>query len=151
MSQTKIINQNQLSGLVTFVNKITVELMLSNSNPFPSYSTNKLLDSYLFYKDLLGMEVELINDEFIHLKTPEASPVVIYYKEAHRPADFTVLNFPVSDIETVVDSFTKKGIVFEQFETPIKTDEKGISWDDNGSHIAWFRDPGGNIIALIEN
>ncbi|MEL6558782.1 MAG: VOC family protein [Bacteroidota bacterium] len=125
--------------------------MLTETNPFSSFSTDKLLDSYLFYKDLLGLEVELVNDQFIHLNAYGCSPVVIYQKEEHQPAEFTVLNFPVRDIELIVDEFTKKGIVFEQYQAPIKTDEKGISWDDNGSHIAWFKDPGGNILALIEN
>lgn len=134
-----------------FCNESFSNIMLTETNPFSSYSTDKLLDSYLFYKGLLGLEVELVNDQFIQLNAHGCSPVVIYHKEEHKPADFTVLNFPVRDIELIVDDFIKRGIVFEQYVTPIETDEKGISWNDSGSHIAWFKDPGGNILALIEN
>ena len=125
--------------------------MFSESMVFSSFSTNKLLDSYLFYRELLGLDARLINDRFVHLYLPSGHTHVIYYKPDHHAADFTVLNFQITEIAEVVDQLTHKGITFLQFDEPFNTDKKGISWDEEGSHIAWFKDPGENIIALIEN
>lgn len=125
--------------------------MLREANAFPGFSTDKLLDSYLFYQDILGMDVELVNDRFLHVALPGNGPLVIYQKENHKPAEFTVLNFQIENIEAKVRQLAAHGIEFLQYGPPIETDDSGISWDEEGSHIAWFRDPGGNILALMEN
>ncbi|MEM9681007.1 MAG: VOC family protein [Bacteroidota bacterium] len=125
--------------------------MLKDSFPFSSFSTNDLSLTYNFYREVLGLEVELIDNRFLHLYLPSGSYVVIYTKNNHRPSSYTVLNFQIKDIESKVDELSRKGVKFEQYGPPIKTDAKGISWDDEGSHIAWFKDPGGNILGLIEN
>lgn len=125
--------------------------MLGQTTPFFSFSTNQLEETRRFYEVVLGFEVELRRDRFLHVQLPENRPLIIYYKEDHVPAGHTALNFQVTGIESLVDSLTAQGVVFEQYGPPIATDEKGISWDDEGSHIAWFRDPGGNILALIEH
>ncbi|MEO1052262.1 MAG: VOC family protein [Bacteroidota bacterium] len=125
--------------------------MLNNATAFSSLSTHKLLDTYLFYKDLLGFEVELVNDRFMHIYLPGGHPLVIYSRPDHQPQENTVLNFQIQNIEAVVDQLTHQGIEFLQYDEPFYTDSKGISWDDEGSHLAWFKDPGGNIIALIEH
>ena len=75
--------------------------------------------------------------------------VIIYPKPGHTPASFTVLNFPVADTEKTVDELTALGIHFEQYEGEIKTDEKGI-FRGGGPVIAWFKDPAGNIISVLE-
>jgi hypothetical protein len=76
---------------------------------------------------------------------------MIYPKSNHTPATFTILNFPVADIEEAVDQLTKAGIRFEQYEQPeIKTDAKGISRGNGGPNIAWFKDPAGNILSVLE-
>ena len=125
--------------------------MLANSVVYSSFSTDRLLDSFLFYKEVLGLEAELVNDRFMHLRLPGDHLHVVYQKEDHQPANHTVLNFQITEIEKAVRHLQKKGVKFLQYEKPIETDERGISWDDNGSHLAWFKDPGGNILALIEN
>jgi len=125
--------------------------MLNNATTFTSFSTSRLFETYQFYKDVLGVEVELVDNRFIHLYLTKEHPVIIYHKEDHVPARYTVLNFQITDIGSIVDELSKKGIEFLQYEEPIKTDAKGISWDKYGSHLAWFKDPGGNIVALVEN
>ena len=77
--------------------------------------------------------------------------VIIYPKPNHVPATFTVLNFPVEDVDLAVDELTKRGVQFEHYDLPdIKTDEKGIRRGGNGPTVAWFKDPAGNILSVIE-
>lgn len=109
------------------------------------------MDTYLFYHEVLELDAELIDERFIHLYLPDGQVNVIYYKQDHKPADFTILNFQITDIEILVDQLMEKGISFLKYKEPFFTDHKGISWDEKGSHLAWFKDPGKNIIALIEN
>ena len=76
--------------------------------------------------------------------------VLIYPKPNHVPATFTVLNFPVNDVDLAVDELTKRGVRFQKYDLPdLKTDEKGIM-QGNGPTIAWFKDPAGNILSVIE-
>lgn len=77
------------------------------------------------------------------------NPIIVYPKPDHVPATFTVLNFPVVDIEVAVDALSKKGIVFERYDG-LNTDEKGISHNE-GPLIAWFKDPAGNILSVIQD
>jgi hypothetical protein len=76
--------------------------------------------------------------------------VMVYPKPNHQAATYTVLNFPVEDIEKTVDDLIAKGIQFEQYDGYIKTDEKGICRDPHGPNIAWFKDPAGNILSVME-
>jgi hypothetical protein len=76
---------------------------------------------------------------------------LIYPKPNHTPATFTILNFPVQNLEKAIDDLTKRGVRFEIYnEGSIKTDEKGISLSDEGPKIAWFKDPAGNILSVLE-
>jgi hypothetical protein len=84
------------------------------------------------------------------LKLGGGTPVLIYPKPNHMPATFTILNFPVSDIETAVDELIRSGVRFEQYEGDIKTDGKGIARGSGGPLIAWFKDPAGNILSVLE-
>lgn len=124
--------------------------MLKESTAFSSFSTNKLLDTYLFYKDILNLEVNLINDQFMHIELPGGNLLAIYDKEDHKPSSYTVLNFQIGDVEIIVDQLTKKGVQFLQYGEPFNTNRKGIAYDNQGSPIAWFVDPGKNVIALME-
>jgi catechol 2,3-dioxygenase-like lactoylglutathione lyase family enzyme len=84
------------------------------------------------------------------LQVAGGSPVVLYPKENHAPATFTVLNFPVADVERAVDELTARGVRFERYEEEgLKTDGKGIA-REQGPPIAWFTDPAGNILSVIE-
>jgi hypothetical protein len=77
--------------------------------------------------------------------------VIIYPKPNHQPASFTVLNFPVDNIEKAVDDLTSKGVTFEHYDMPnIKTNEKGIANGGGGPKIAWFKDPAGNILSVLQ-
>ena len=126
--------------------------LLGNANAYTSFSTNKLLDSYLFYQDILGLNVELVNDRLLHLYLPTGDVVVVYYKKDHTAADFTVLNFEVSRLSRLVRKLSRLGV---NFDVPDEKKNSQTSPEDTvtqtlGSKAAWLRDPGGNIIALIE-
>ena len=118
---------------------------------FGSYSVKDVAKVLDFYKDTLGLNAE-IDDKMgiMHVAMPGGGEVIIYPKgPAHEPASFTVLNLIVTDIEACVDELTASGVVFEQYDT----DAKGIartSEDQDSSAIAWFKDPDGNILSLIE-
>ena len=117
---------------------------------FSSFSTHRFEESITFYRDVLGLEVEVRGERFLHVDLGEGTTIVIYHKPDHQPADYTVLNIQCTDIKMQVEALTAKGIAFGQYEA-FQTDAQGISWDDQGSHLAWFKDPGGNIVALIEH
>ncbi|MEO1253892.1 MAG: VOC family protein, partial [Bacteroidota bacterium] len=81
--------------------------MLKDSLTFSSFSTNNLSQTHTFYQEVLGLEVELIDDRFLHLYLPNGSYIVIYTKDNHRPASYTVLNFQIKDIESKVDELSR--------------------------------------------
>jgi|SRR5581483_3509979 len=121
------------------------------TNTFSSFSVNDLQKAKDFYGITLGLDVEERNEglEILDKK------VFIYPKESHQPATFTVLNFMVEDIDKVVDELSSKGVDFEHYDQGyMKTDAKGICRND-GKYpgplaIAWFKDPAGNFLALIQ-
>ena len=126
--------------------------MLGYSKTFSSFSVNNIQEAKDFYGKILGMEISEIPgmEGLIRLHSEGGNSVMIYSKPNHTPATFTVLNFNVDDVEKAVDELTKKGIHFEIYNEPdIKTDEKGIS-RGNGVKIAWFKDPAGNILSVLE-
>lgn len=121
--------------------------MLAFKNTFASFSVNDLDKANDFYGKVLGLAVTR-TQEGLSVKAPD-NDVFIYPKPNHQPATFTVLNFKVEDIEAAVDSLTKQGVRFEQYDGDIKTDGKGIM-RGNGPTIAWFADPAGNILSVVE-
>jgi catechol 2,3-dioxygenase-like lactoylglutathione lyase family enzyme len=124
--------------------------MLKQEKIFSSFSVDNLEQGKEFYVKVLGLEVKENSMGFIELVIPGSNNVLIYPKEDHRPADFTVLNFPVNDIDETVDLLIKKGIRFEHYKGSIQTDQKGISRaDEMGPDIAWFTDPAGNILSVL--
>lgn len=123
--------------------------MLKNCDAFSTFSTNDMEKTKEFYGKILGIELRENQMGLLELD-PEHCSVLIYPKEDHEPADFTVLNFHVSDLEKQVDDLTGKGVKFEKYEGKVKTDNKGIHRGNDSPAIAWFRDPAGNILSLIE-
>jgi catechol 2,3-dioxygenase-like lactoylglutathione lyase family enzyme len=122
--------------------------MLGNSKPFSSFSVNDLQKAKEFYRETLGVELKT-DAEGLELHFP-GNTIFIYPKQNHVPATFTVLNFPVKNIEEAVDDLTRRGVRFEKYtEGELKTDEKGIFRGD-GPTIAWFKDPAGNFLSVIE-
>ena len=112
-------------------------------------SVNDLQKAKQFYGKTLGLKVNE-KKEGLELEVGGGNKIFIYPKPNHTPASFTILNFPVDDIDKTVDELSKVGVKFEQYDSePIKTDAKGIS---RGPHpdIAWFKDPSGNILSLLK-
>lgn len=125
--------------------------MLSNSKAFSGFSVNDSKKAKKFYGELLGLSIEEDPemDGLLTLKLAGGNSIIIYQKDNHEPATFTILNFPVKDIEKTVDELTKQGVVFEQYDGNIKTDKKGI-FRGGGPLIAWFKDPAGNILSILQ-
>ncbi|MDN3724240.1 VOC family protein [Aequorivita sp. SDUM287046] len=124
--------------------------MLQNSKAFSSYSVDDIKKAKDFYQNLLGLDVKEDPMGYMEIHFSSGNTILLYPKPDHAPASFTVLNFPVADIDKTVDALTEKGLVFLQYEHPIKTDRKGISRDNEGPKIAWFKDPAGNILSILE-
>jgi predicted enzyme related to lactoylglutathione lyase len=125
--------------------------MINLSKAFSGFSVDDLQKAKTFYGDLLGLEVRDHPMNMLELHTEGNAPIIIYPKKDHSPATFTILNFLVDHIEETVDELTEKGIEFEQYTGEIKTDAKGISRSEKGPNIAWFRDPSGNILSVLED
>ncbi len=109
---------------------------------------NDLQAAQEFYQGLLGLSVEKDSMGMLTLQTEGGTPTILYPKEDHQPATFTVLNFPVTDIRKTVKALRSKGVKMEQYADH-RTDEDGIA-DNGGPAIAWFKDPAGNILSVIE-
>jgi catechol 2,3-dioxygenase-like lactoylglutathione lyase family enzyme len=123
--------------------------VFKNSKVFSGFSVNDLQKAKEFYSKTLSFDVSEM-DGFLNLHIGNDAKVLIYPKSNHIPATFTVLNLPVDNIEHAVDELTRRGVRFEIYnEADLKTDEKGICRDD-GPNIAWFKDPAGNILSVLE-
>ena len=125
--------------------------MFSYSKVFGSFSVQNLEKAKNFYKDILELKVIENDMGLLELHLKDGNVFLIYPKPDHQPADFTVLNFSVDDIEAATDILIDKGVFFEQYSGEINTNSKGIHKGSDGPSIAWFKDPSGNIISLIEN
>jgi len=122
--------------------------VFKNSKVFSGFSVNDLQKAKEFYSKTLSFDVSEM-DGFLNLHIGNDAKVLIYPKSNHIPATFTVLNLPVDNIEQAVDELTRRGVRFEIYnEADLKTDEKGICRD--GPNIAWFKDPAGNILSVLE-
>lgn len=124
--------------------------MLKDTNAFSGFSVNDIERAKEFYGGTLGLEVSEANG-MLSLKLGSGATVLIYPKDNHQPATFTILNFPVADVDQCVDVLTGRGVSFEQYDFPeMKTDEKGIM-RGQGPDIAWFQDPAGNILSVLKD
>ena len=123
--------------------------MLQHNKAFSSFSVKDLKKARQFYSDILGMEISE-SEYTLELKIGDGRSVIVYSKDNHSPASFTVLNFPVADIDQAVDHLVGKGVKFEIYNDPeFKTDERGVMRGE-GPLIAWFKDPFGNILSIIQ-
>jgi catechol 2,3-dioxygenase-like lactoylglutathione lyase family enzyme len=122
--------------------------MFRESHAFAGFSTNDIAKSREFYGKTLGLEVtEEMGNLTLHLGG--GSTVLVYPKPNHQPATFTVLNFPFADIDKAVDSLAKAGVKLERYDG-FNQDESGIMRDPEGPPIAWFKDPAGNILSVLQ-
>lgn len=124
--------------------------MLKDSIAFSGFSVNDIAAARAFYSQTLGLEVTQ-KDDILTLHIAGGYEVVIYPKPNHVPATYTTLNFPVPKIEPAVEGLKARGVNFEIYtDGPYKTDEKGILRHSGGPVIAWFKDPAGNILSVLE-
>jgi catechol 2,3-dioxygenase-like lactoylglutathione lyase family enzyme len=121
--------------------------VLADSKAFSGFAVDDIDKARAFYTDVLGLEVETANG-MLTLHLGGGTNVLVYPKPGHVPASYTVLNFPVPDIEAAVDELTARGVQFQRYENP-PTDERGIM-RAGGPLIAWFPDPAGNVFSVLE-
>jgi catechol 2,3-dioxygenase-like lactoylglutathione lyase family enzyme len=124
--------------------------MLRNSPFYAGFAVDDIAKAKTFYGETLGVsQVVELGDGLLSMHARNGYAVLIYEKDSHKPAEHTILNFPVDDIVAAVDALREAGVEFEHYdEGPIATNEKGIA--TAGPKIAWFRDPAGNILSVIE-
>jgi len=123
--------------------------VLTDSAAFSGFSVDDVDAARRFYVDTLGLrvsDVEMAGMLRLHLGS--GAEVLVYAKADHVPATFTVLNFPVPDVERAVDELTGRGVTFQRYENP-PTDDKGIM-RAGGPLIAWFTDPAGNVFSVLQ-
>ena len=124
--------------------------MFENNKAFCSFSVDDIPKAKKFYGELLGLKVDeesLGGSQLLTIHLTGGGEIMIYPKKDHIPATFTIMNFSVADIEKAVQALLGKGIVFEHYED---SDEKGITHNE-GPLIAWFKDPAGNFLSIIED
>lgn len=123
--------------------------MFRDLKAFSGFSVDDLNKAKEFYGKILGLDVTEANG-MLTLHIPGSNGTLIYAKPDHVPATYTILNFPVKDIDKAVDELTSKGVKFEYY--PNLTDPKGVargSATQHGPDIAWFKDPAGNILSIL--
>jgi predicted enzyme related to lactoylglutathione lyase len=123
--------------------------MLAESKAFSGFAVDDLAVARRFYEETLGLGVsELQEGVLLSLKVGGDRDVLIYHKPDFTPATYTILNFPVDDIDEAVDGLAARGVQFERYEG-FEQDEKGIARGD-GPEIAWFKDPAGNVLSVLK-
>ncbi|MFJ4775978.1 VOC family protein [Streptomyces sp. NPDC088762] len=123
--------------------------MFQDTKAFSGFSVDDVGKAKEFYGGTLGLRVSE-GDGMLFLHLGGGGTVLLYPKDNHRAADFTVLNFPVADVEKAVDDLTALGITFERYPE-FDADEKGIVRGDGGMpSIAWFKDPAGNVLSVLD-
>ena len=121
--------------------------MFTDTKAFSGFAVDDVAKAREFYGDTLGIRTSEENG-LLTLHLAGDRPTLVYPKPDHTPADYTILNFPVADIDAAVDELTERGVRFERYEG-FGQDERGIM-RDQGPPIAWFRDPAGNVLAVLQ-
>ncbi len=122
--------------------------MLSDSTAFSGFAVDDLDAARTFYGETLGLELSDDGPGFVLALNGGARPTFVYPRPGHVPAEYTILNFEVGDVEAAVDGLAARGVDFERYEGA-QQDEKGIS-HGLGPDIAWFKDPAGNILSILK-
>ena len=131
------------------IEKEESESMFKDTKAFSGFAVNDAQKAKEFYGQTLGLEVSE-SYGLLRLHIAGGTTILMYPKENHIPATFTILNFPVANIEQTVDELARRGVRFEPYnDGDLVTDEKGI-FRGGGPKIAWFRDPAGNILSVLE-
>jgi catechol 2,3-dioxygenase-like lactoylglutathione lyase family enzyme len=121
--------------------------MFKNTKAFSGFAVDDVDKAREFYSETLGLEVSEENG-MLTLKIAGDRPTLVYPRPDHTPAEYTILNFPVDDIDQAVDDLTARGVRFEHYEG-FEQDERGIM-RGQGPPIAWFKDPAGNVLSVIQ-
>jgi predicted enzyme related to lactoylglutathione lyase len=122
--------------------------MFADTKAFSGFSVDDVAAAKKFYSETLGLRVSEANG-MLTLRIAGGRDILVYPKSsAHTPASYTILNFPVDDIDKAVDELTARGVTFERY-AGIGTDEKGIARGE-GPYIAWFTDPAGNTLSVLQ-
>jgi catechol 2,3-dioxygenase-like lactoylglutathione lyase family enzyme len=122
------------------------------THAFSGFSVDDIDAARSFYGDTLGLNVTTNAMGFLDIHLADGGSILVYAKPNHTPASFTILNFPVDDIDAAVDDLHGRGVVTKIYDdSEFATDEKGIlrGGPDRGPDIAWFRDPAGNVFAVM--
>jgi predicted enzyme related to lactoylglutathione lyase len=122
---------------------------LAAAPAFSGFSVDDLAAAHEFYAGVLGLDVTEANG-LLTLHLPGGRDVLVYPKPNHVPATFTILNFPVPDIDATVDDLSARGVRFERYDG-FAQDDRGIQRDPNGPPITWFTDPAGNVLAVLQH
>jgi catechol 2,3-dioxygenase-like lactoylglutathione lyase family enzyme len=124
--------------------------MFAQSEAFSGFAVDDLQKAREFYGETLGLKATVLDEQngLLQLDIAGGRPVLVYAKPDFTPATYTILNFPVEDVEKAVDELTGRGVAFERYEG-FEQDEKGIARGP-GPNIAWFKDPAGNILSVLD-
>jgi catechol 2,3-dioxygenase-like lactoylglutathione lyase family enzyme len=130
--------------------------MLENSKAYSGFAVDHLKKAQEFYGETLGLKTEVVDEQngLMTLHLAGDRPTLVYQQKGSTPASYTILNFPVDDINETVDELARRGVSFERYEGfPFEQDEKGIARGiaaGQGPDIAWFKDPAGNILSVLQ-
>jgi predicted enzyme related to lactoylglutathione lyase len=122
--------------------------MFGKTKAFSGFAVSDIPAAKQFYSETLGLEVSEEN-EMLTLHIAGDRDILVYPKPDHTPASYTILNFPVDDIDQAVDELTRRGVRFERYDG-FEQDEKGIASGGGGPRIAWFTDPAGNVLSVLQ-
>jgi predicted enzyme related to lactoylglutathione lyase len=124
--------------------------MLANSKAYSGFAVDDVEKAREFYGDTLGVQTTVLDEEngLLQLDITGDRPTLIYLQPDFTPASYTILNFPVDDVEKAVDELTERGVSFERYDG-FEQDDKGINIGP-GPRIAWFKDPAGNVLSVLE-
>jgi catechol 2,3-dioxygenase-like lactoylglutathione lyase family enzyme len=136
---------------MTSARAVGLQGMLTNTESFSGLAVRDLDAARRFYGETLGLEVSVLDERYglLDVKLGDGRSVLVYGKPDQQPANFTLLNFRVPDIDEAVDGLAARGVEFERYEG-MPQDEKGVM-REGGPYIAWFRDPSGNILSVLQD
>ena len=125
--------------------------MFTNTKAYSGFAVDDLQKAQEFYGETLGLKTTVLDEEngLLSLELAGDRPTLVYRKPDFTPATYTILNFPVDDIDEAVDGLAARGVRFERYDG-FEQDEKGIS-RGNGPQIAWFKDPAGNVLSVLQD
>ena len=123
--------------------------MFEKTKAFSGFAVDEIDEAEKFYGETLGLRTEKLEDDLLVLHLGGDRDTLVYRKPDFVPATYTILNFPVADVDAAIDELASRGVEFERYDG-FGQDEKGISRGQGGPAIAWFTDPAGNILAVLE-